>query len=1406
MRDSVTQLPEINWHQIRGKAPSGSRRDGFEELGNQLMIYGGLVTWPSSTTFTTFGNPDGGREGRGELPGGAVWGWQAKYLFTLDDDALAQVDKSIRRVLTTEPTLERYYVLLPYNRPGGDTAKTKSAWTKWKEHVRRWEAAGASAGRAVTFEYIGETQLNECLLQPSQAGRLRYWFDLDVFAEDRFREIAARVEADAGGRYSPALNVELPISAVFDGLARTPAFEHDIRNALAALRKARGIYGLSVPGERPDLFEPAIAVLNERLDGLEELVTEAARQARQPHGVLPDFTPAIEAIEAPSASVSDLLRQHCLKDRYYTDNAGSLYGQIAAIRSAVAELNELRAGRAWRGFEAAAILVTGTGGAGKTHLLCDLAKTRAANALPTIIALGEQFEHGPIEADLGRIIGFQNPASQLLTTFDAACQAIGEIGLIVIDGLNEPADRQLWNRYLSSFLNDVAKYRHIRLVLSCRTEFLADTLSDILQARLPVFQHTGFEEVPRDAIRQFLDWYGIERPSFPMMDPEFTNPLFLKLLCTALITSGKRRFPRTGIGTSWIYDSFLDAMDIRLSAGERCDYDRTSALVRRAVEQITAAMHAQGRRLLRADVDRITSALLPDRKWSQSLLNGLLKEAVLANLSIDGTEYIRFGYERLGDIALAKLITAEGLDGAKAEVSRLAERWFTNAGVMQALAAILPEVFGVELVDILQISTAEYHPYAHTDFLFSLGWRKLEAVNDRTAEIVVELQRNPGFTDDANTAMLQVATVPGHPLNAEWLHRQLAELSLPERDTTWSYFCDCQDEFAGHLPSLIDWAWSEASSDANDETRYLAALALCWTLSSSHRPTRDDATKAIIALLEPAPHVYNSILQGFSNGSDDYIEERLLAAGCGIAQRTLSPGIAIGIAEAVLNFTLDRRYWPQNYLSRDYARRAIDAALEHGWQPGIEDLATRFHPPYASDWIAPQRSQAEIEELAGPPNYRYSPIRHPVMSDLSDFRKYVVDSMVHSFKLDHEIDADYLGTILFEQALQLGWTPERFGIIDRNLPRASSPDGKKHDGYAQKYLWIAFNQLVGRMTDRYELNPSRRDDQRSRYETPLDIYGHDIDPTMLQRRTENRVYADTPATWYAPVNATFPDHLDPEWASNDEHSPPVDRLLISTNAAGITWQVLEGHYQWSQPQNPDDAAAGTPHHTIWAQIRSYLIDAADTDAWAQWAEGKDFYGRWMPESGSPSGLLLADHPYKPGWPDLDNRNGTRYGETSLPGALIVATTRYGGVNDWDQSASKHLYTFLPSTAFCSVLGLERIGDFQWGRAGTLVVESFAAREVGPDTVHVTTEALSAALTASGQCLLWTVLAEKETTASEYQRPPDGEPFSRSYSASYLFDGTSIRLLDANVRTLHVGGDRSNETTWNLPSDIPLEPA
>ena len=286
--------------------------------------------------------------------------------------------------------------------------------------------------------------------------------------------------------------------------------------------------------------------------------------------------------------------------------------------------------------------------------------------------------------------------------------------------------------------------------------------------------------------------------------------------------------------------------------------------------------------------------------------------------------------------------------------------------------------------------------------------------------------------------------------------------------------------------------------------------------------------------------------------------------------------------------------------------------------------------------------------------------------------------------------------------------------------------------------------------------------------------------------------------------ASFPDQLDDTWATHDEHSPPVDRLLACTDGAGKRWLVLEGHYKWSQRQNPEEAAAGAPHHTTWMQVRSYLINAVDVDAWTSWAEGQDWHGRWMPEAGSPTGLLLADHPYKSDWPNLEGRDRTANRESPPPGPLVVTTTWYGGVaNNLDQSDSAHLHTFLPSTPFSKELDLHRDGDFRWGRAGVSMVESFSAREMGPDTVHISADTLRAGLASNGRYLFWTVLAEKDTVATDPVGPMTGSRFRAATRRRTCSTVCRSGCWTPIARTLHAGGGTSNVTTWSLPLHIPV---
>lgn len=64
-------------------------------------------------------------------------------------------------------------------------------------------------------------------------------------------------------------------------------------------------------------------------------------------------------------------------------------------------------------------------------------------------------------------------------------------------------------------------------------------------------------------------------------------------------------------------------------------------------------------------------------------------------------------------------------------------------------------------------------------------------------------------------------------------------------------------------------------------------------------------------------------------------------------------------------------------------------------------------------------------------------------------------------------------------------------------------------------------------------------------------------------------------------------------------------------------------------------------------------------------------------------------------------------------------------------------------------------------------------------------------------MLWTMLGAKQTSLLDHEWPKDRTPLIRSYSASYLFDGSRIQLADANARTLHARGGVSNLAAWEL---------
>ncbi len=69
-------------------------------------------------------------------------------------------------------------------------------------------------------------------------GRCFFWFKKDLFSHQWFKNRIDEAIANAGPRYSPEINVTLPIVKMFDGLGRTQDFLNRIYPFYSKIKKA----------------------------------------------------------------------------------------------------------------------------------------------------------------------------------------------------------------------------------------------------------------------------------------------------------------------------------------------------------------------------------------------------------------------------------------------------------------------------------------------------------------------------------------------------------------------------------------------------------------------------------------------------------------------------------------------------------------------------------------------------------------------------------------------------------------------------------------------------------------------------------------------------------------------------------------------------------------------------------------------------------------------------------------------------------------------------------------------------------------------------------------------------------------------------------------------------------------
>jgi hypothetical protein len=259
---------------------------------------------------------------------------------------------------------------------------------------------------------------------------------------------------------------------------------------------------------------------------------------------------------------------------------------------------------------------------------------------------------------------------------------------------------------------------------------------------------------------------------------------------------------------------------------------------------------------------------------------------------------------------------------------------------------------------------------------------------------------------------------------------------------------------------------------------------------------------------------------------------------------------------------------------------------------------------------------------------------------------------------------------------------------------------------------------------------------------------------------------------------------------------PLD-LIAVRDSQGTSWLTLESHPGWKQQIPPETEALGIPRREAWMHITAYLVPVSALPALREWARGKDWFGRWMPEAPDIPNVLLAAYPDDPQWSAADGsiEHWNTHRSGPMPKGLTLTAAGYAGTGtSRDASADAETTGWVPSRRLHDALGLTHGVDFTWNDASGSAVHDPSATAGGPATLAMRRDLLPR-LTGEGLALFWTVLIGNELNNTDAVFHPGSEYRWVSASASYFFSDGTINLITADAARCAPGPETEHTLKW-----------
>ncbi len=1191
---------------------------------------------------------------------------------------------------------------------------------------------------------------------------------------------------DLGPRYTPEINIELDIQDNFDAISRNHRFKKKLdevyHDYMVSYRKF--LENLNIQNKD---IEQLVEQVSKKIEILEDTYHSMSLDGIEyiNHEYINQILEEIEPLFYEVSELLDSLNRKEIEEKKITTSHG--YRTATKYDGKIRDLTSyLSSQYQFRGLINSTILklannpfmiLDGEAGIGKSHLLADIVNERLKEDLSSIFLLGQHFreDKAPWSQILNELLELNCSKEEFLDALNTKAESQNKRIIIFIDAINEGKGRSFWSEFLVSFIESMKQYEWLGLVLSIRSSYYDLIIpKDVFENTLAIpITHFGFEGVEYNASRIFFENYNILQPSIPLLHPEFSNPLFLKLFCEGLNKRGLTQIPDGYEGITNIIKFFMDGIEEKLS--KKYTNIKSLKLIDKTMYALTPEMLSNQTMAYDKALEIVIREVSSKYGIDSGLLDDLISEGLLTKNSFyDGQEHIEgvyFTYERFEDHVKVKYLFDKYLDKNNAKQSFEQEELsfyfeehnlYYYQGIIDAMSIQLPEVCNVELIDVVDQSEVVIE-----SFFDSLLWRKADSITPEVLERILKNISNEHFQEDIFKILFSTASNPKHPLNANILHEYLSNFSMKERDVFLipllnSIYLDSE---ANPIKRLIDWAWSEEEkSYISDDSILLTSIALSWLLVSSNRQLRDYATKALISALQGRINVVLELLKRFENVNDPYVYERLFAAGFGVVVRSENKNGLKELGKYIYKtiFDVDEVY--PHILLRDYAKNTIEYIDYLGIDLDVD--LKKVKPPYKSylppvDKLPTEEDIEKFQDREG--TYHQSRIISSMMTEYGhgtggygDFGRYVFGSALHDFdcRKHEQLISNYAIKKIFEE---YGYDGEFFNKAEKAIQGHNRNNYDRHyheiERIGKKYQWIAMYDTLARMTDNFKMYEGYGDNKHEvKYQGAFEPYVRDIDPTILLQKTG--VATNTcQANWCNP-------EFEIEWAMDnnkwvqivDDLPNPFD-IINLVDDKGEEWISLHSFPIWKEPTKKGYDSSNVIRKEVWYILNSYLIPNNELDEFIQWAEKQHFWNNWMPDGKghyqmfnreqywSDAYKFLQDPYYGcEDWSYIDTFRASKY-----PHKIGLTYNAYYWEEQFDYSKKESLGFFKPSKILFDGLQMQyssKEGEFV-NDENNLVCFDAKMKYSSFDSLLFNKKVLVQYLQENNLSLCWTSIGEKQ---------------------------------------------------------------